>query len=47
MGPTVIVVKEEARLREVKESVQRLELLGRRPVWAVLAVEAGPSESQP
>jgi capsular polysaccharide biosynthesis protein len=41
-GPTVLVVKSGARLRSVKESVQRLEMLGRRPVWSVLAVGAAP-----
>jgi capsular polysaccharide biosynthesis protein len=38
-GPTVLVVKEHAKLRDVKASAQRLELMGRRPVWAVLARE--------
>jgi len=37
-GPTVLVVRSNARLRSVKACVQRLGLLGRRPVWAVLAV---------
>jgi capsular polysaccharide biosynthesis protein len=41
-GPTVLVVKPGARLRGIKESVHRLEMLGRRPVWAVLAVGAPP-----
>jgi capsular polysaccharide biosynthesis protein len=44
-GPTVLVVKTSARLRSIKESVQRLEMLGRRPVWAVLAVGATPGTS--
>ncbi len=38
LGPTVLVVNADARLRLVKETVQRLEALGRRPIWAVLAV---------
>jgi capsular polysaccharide biosynthesis protein len=38
-GPTVLVVKEDAKLRDVKTSAQRLELMGRSLVWAVLAVE--------
>jgi capsular polysaccharide biosynthesis protein len=45
-GPTVLVVRTSARLRNIKESVQRLEMLGRRPVWAVLAVGAPPGTSQ-
>jgi capsular polysaccharide biosynthesis protein len=44
-GPTVLVVRTSARLRSIKESVQRLEMLGRRPVWAVLAVGAPPGTS--
>lgn len=45
-GPTVLVVKEDAKLREVKASVQRLKLLGRPPVWAVLAVEDRPHDAR-
>jgi hypothetical protein len=37
-GPTVIVVKPNARYRVVAASVLRLQMLGRGPVWAVLAV---------
>ena len=37
-GPTVLVVRSGARLRSVRACVERLGLLGRRPVWAVLAV---------
>jgi capsular polysaccharide biosynthesis protein len=43
-GPTVLVVKRGARLRRVKESVQRLDLLGRAPVWAILALGRRPPE---
>jgi capsular polysaccharide biosynthesis protein len=46
-GPTVLVVKSNARLRAVRESVQHLELLGRRPVWAVLAVGEGATVRLP
>ena len=45
-GPTVVVVRNGARLRSVKACVQRLGLLGRHPVWAVLAV-GSPSADTP
>jgi len=37
-GPTVIVVRPNARSRVIAASVLRLQMLGRGPVWAVLAV---------
>jgi capsular polysaccharide biosynthesis protein len=37
-GPTVIVVRPNARSRVIQASVLRLQMLGRGPVWAVLAV---------
>lgn len=37
-GPTVLVVKPNTRSRVLQASVLRLQLLGRGPVWAVLAV---------
>jgi len=44
-GPTVLVARNGARLRSVKACVQRLGLLGRRPVWAVLAVGSPPADT--
>jgi len=37
-GPTVLVVKRNARSRLVHSSVIRLQTLGREPVWAVLVI---------
>jgi capsular polysaccharide biosynthesis protein len=37
-GPTVLVVTPNARSRVVQASVRRLQMMGRDPVWAVLAV---------
>jgi capsular polysaccharide biosynthesis protein len=44
-GPTVVVARNGARLRSVKACVQRLGLLGRHPVWAVLAVGNPPADT--
>jgi hypothetical protein len=44
-GPTVLVARNGARLRSVKACVQRLGLLGRHPVWAVLAVGTPPADT--
>jgi capsular polysaccharide biosynthesis protein len=44
-GPTVLVARNGARLRSVKACVQRLGLLGRHPVWAVLAVGSPPADT--
>jgi capsular polysaccharide biosynthesis protein len=44
-GPTVLVARNGARLRSVKACVQRLGLLGRHPVWAVLAVGSSPADT--
>ena len=44
-GPTVLVARNGARLRSVKACVQRLGLLGRHPVWAVLAVGTPPADA--
>ena len=44
-GPTVLVARNGARLRSVKACVQRLGLLGRHPVWSVLAVGSPPADS--
>jgi hypothetical protein len=37
-GPTVVVVRPNTRARVLQASVLRLQMLGRSPVWAVLAV---------
>ncbi len=37
-GPTVLVVKPNTRSRSIQASVHRLQMMGRGPVWAVLAV---------
>jgi capsular polysaccharide biosynthesis protein len=37
-GPTVLVVQPNTRSRVIQASVHRLQMLGRGPVWAVLAV---------
>jgi hypothetical protein len=41
-GPTVLVVTPNTRARLVQASVRRLQMMGRDPVWAVLAVGRTP-----
>jgi capsular polysaccharide biosynthesis protein len=44
-GPTVLVVTPNTRARLVQTSVRRLQMMGREPVWAVLAAGGPPVES--
>jgi capsular polysaccharide biosynthesis protein len=45
-GPTVLVVEVQAKLRTVKSVVERLELLGRAPVWSVLVTAEQMADTQ-
>jgi capsular polysaccharide biosynthesis protein len=44
-GPTVLVVTPNTRARDVQTSVRRLQMMGRDPVWAVLAIGRPSLES--
>jgi capsular polysaccharide biosynthesis protein len=44
-GPTVLIVTPNTRSRLVQTSVRRLQMMGREPVWAVLAAGRVPVES--
>jgi hypothetical protein len=35
-GPTILVLRTGRRLRDVSAAVERLRLMGRAPLWAVL-----------